>query len=140
MSDFGSVSRVIEWEHISFVEPQSDRAVDAGERGVIFKRGIAEMFHPVEIIVECMIDAVVTSKAQVHRSNSRMIKKGTEVGTGAQGTEGDFAGRFGFWVGARSSGIFLLGMSGALAPDFVNAASGARVSDFTDGVADEFVE
>ena len=62
-----------------FVEPQSHRAQHPRKRRVILKSGIAKFLHPVEIVVERVIHAVIAHESDVHRRDSSEIEEGTKI-------------------------------------------------------------
>jgi hypothetical protein len=61
---FRGVRGIVEREDVRLVQPQRERSEDAREGGVIGKRGIAKVFHPVEIVIERVVDAVIAAETR----------------------------------------------------------------------------
>src|ERR1700730_12177920 len=98
------------------------------------------MFHPVEIVVERVIDAVVAAETDIDRGDARVIEEGTEIGSGTEVTERRLTARLALWRLPGNSGRLLFGASDVPTPGFVNAAAGFGVLDLPRGVAHEVLE
>ena len=70
-----SVETEVIRQHIRVGQPQRHQSPDVGQRDVIFEGGIADVLHPVMIVVHRVIHAVITSKPEVDHRPAQMIQK-----------------------------------------------------------------
>ena len=61
-----------------------DQGVEPGRRGMRQELGVAEFLHPVEVVVDRVIDAISPMEADVEGRHSQMVEKRREVGPGAE--------------------------------------------------------
>src|ERR1700730_10653277 len=112
-----------------FIKPERETPENPRESGVIGERWITKMFHPVEIVVERVIDAVVAAETDIDRGDARVIEEGTEIGSGTEVTERRLTARLALWRLPGNTGRLLFGASDVPTPGFVNAAAGLGVLD-----------
>ena len=79
---------IIERQNIRFIEPQDKRPENFRQRSVICESRIAKVFHPEEIVIERMIDAVIAVESDVERGNSGVIEERAEVGPAPRAPRG----------------------------------------------------
>src|SRR5690348_16857 len=70
-------------EDVAIREPQRQCSPQIRHRGVITVARVAEMVHPVKIVVHGMVNAVWPVELQKHRGNAEIIEKNSVVRTAA---------------------------------------------------------
>src|ERR1700730_18920538 len=98
------------------------------------------MFHPVEIVVERMINAVVAPEAEIDRGDAGVIQERAEIGSSTEVANRDLTSDLTLWRLPGRAGAFLFRTGHVAAPCFVNAVAGCRVLDLTRGIAHEVLE
>src|ERR1700757_607590 len=88
---------------------------------MINKCRIAKLLHPVKIVVQRVIDAVVATETHVQRRNARKIEEGTKIRARSQSADGRLARSLCLELRPRDTvgrAFFLRGM---LSPDVIHA-------------------
>src|SRR5467141_730247 len=117
-----SVEAEIKRKNVRIGETKRNEPPDSREGDVVFERGIADVRHPVMIVVHRVIDAVVAVKSEIDHWPAKMIQKYSVIGAAADARFDEGA------VERRSACFRIAGRGGA--PGFVERFSGRRANVF----------
>src|SRR5882762_10125641 len=78
-----SVEAEIKRKNVRIGETKRNEPPDPREGDVVFERGIADVRHPVMIVVHRVIDAVVAVKSEIDHWPAKMIQKYSVIGAAA---------------------------------------------------------
>src|SRR5713226_3101746 len=70
-------------KNVRIGQTQCDDAPDSRQSDVVFERGIADVRHPVIIVVHRVIDAVVAGETEIDDRPAEMIEKYGVIGAAA---------------------------------------------------------
>ena len=116
------VKAEVKRENVRVRETQRDEAPDARQGDVVLERGIADMLHPVVIVVHGVVHAVVARKIEVDHWPAEMIEEHRVVGAAADACFHQRA------VERRSASLRIAHRRGA--PCFVQRFAGWRANIF----------
>src|SRR6185437_3210315 len=89
VADLSGVEREIVRKNVTICEAKRKRAPELRHQRVITIAGIAEMIHPIKIIVHGMVDAVGTVELEEHGGDAEIIQEDSVVGTAANARFGE---------------------------------------------------
>src|ERR1700694_3086717 len=117
-----SVEAEVKRKNVRVGETKRHETPDASEGDVVFERGVADVRHPVMIVVHRVIDAVVAVKSEIDHRPAEMVQKHSVIGAAANA-------RFDEGAVERRSARFRIARRGG-APGFVQRFSGRRANVF----------
>ncbi len=65
-SDFGRIGGIIKWQDVRLIQSQRDGSENASQGGMIGKSRITEVLHPVKVVVQGVVYAVIAAKTHIY--------------------------------------------------------------------------
>src|SRR5216684_7894029 len=83
LSQRRAIEAEIKRQNIRIRKAQSNEAPHTREGDVVFKRGIADMRHPVVIVIHGVVDAIFAAKTKIEHRTAEVVEKHGVIGTAA---------------------------------------------------------